>query len=90
MLGDVENFISTRRQVSQVPAFLLSSAARSFSLMALCQLSDEDAYNMFRPLRWPDNDSAPVCLRRRRKGRIGRGWCELMKVCRGKRRKRWG
>lgn len=41
--------------------FLLSSAARTFSLMALCQLSDEDAYNMFRRLRWPDNDGAPVC-----------------------------
>lgn len=41
--------------------FLLSSAARTFSLMALCQLSHEDAYNMFRRLRWPDNDGAPVC-----------------------------
>jgi transposase-like protein len=41
--------------------FLLSSAARTFSLMALCQLSDEDAYNMFRRQRWPDNDGAPVC-----------------------------
>jgi transposase-like protein len=41
--------------------FLLSSAARTFSLMALCQLSDEDAYDMFRRLRWPDNDGAPVC-----------------------------
>ena len=41
--------------------FLLSSAARTFSLMALCRLSDEDAYNTFRRLRWPDNDGAPVC-----------------------------
>jgi len=41
--------------------FLLSSAARTFSLMGLCQLSDEDAYNMFRRLRWPDGDGSPVC-----------------------------
>ena len=41
--------------------FLLSSAARTFSLMAVCRLSDEDAYNTFRRLRWPDNDGAPVC-----------------------------
>lgn len=41
--------------------FLLSSATRTFSLMALCQLSDEDAYSMFRRLRWPDSDGAPVC-----------------------------
>ena len=54
-----------RRHSTPVPLmsqhFLLSSAARTFSLMALCQLSDEDAYNMFRRLRWPDNDGAPVC-----------------------------
>ena len=24
-------------------------------------VSDEDAYNTFRRLRWPDNDGAPVC-----------------------------
>jgi transposase-like protein len=41
--------------------FLLSSAARTFSLMALCRLSDEDAYNTFRRLRWPASDGAPVC-----------------------------
>src|SRR4051794_9989363 len=41
--------------------FLLSSAARTFSLMAFCQLPDEDAYNTFRRLRWPDNGGAPVC-----------------------------
>ena len=29
--------------------------------MALCQLSDEDAYDLFCRLRWPNNDGAPVC-----------------------------
>jgi hypothetical protein len=29
--------------------------------MALCQLSDEAAYDLFRRLRWPDSDGAPVC-----------------------------
>jgi transposase-like protein len=41
--------------------FLLSPAARTLSLMALCQLSDEAAYDLFRRLRWPDSDGAPVC-----------------------------
>ena len=41
--------------------FLLSPAARTLSLMALCQLSDEDAYILFRRLRWPDTDGSPVC-----------------------------
>jgi transposase-like protein len=40
--------------------FLLSSAARTLSLMVLCQLSDEAAYQ-FRRLRWPDTDGSPVC-----------------------------
>jgi Transposase zinc-ribbon domain len=41
--------------------FLLSPAARTLSLMALCQLSDEAAYDLFRRLRWPDSGGAPVC-----------------------------
>jgi transposase-like protein len=41
--------------------FLLSPAARTLSLMALCQLSDEAAYDLFRRLRWPDTDGSPVC-----------------------------
>jgi transposase-like protein len=41
--------------------FLLSPAARTLSLMALCQLSDETAYDLFRHLRWPDSEGAPVC-----------------------------
>ena len=41
--------------------FLLSPAARTLSLMALCQLSDEAAYDLFRRLRWADTDGSPVC-----------------------------
>ena len=41
--------------------FLLSAAARTFSLMALCQLSEEAAYNMLCRMRWPETDGAPVC-----------------------------
>jgi transposase-like protein len=41
--------------------FLLSAAARTFSLMGLCQLSEESAYKMFCRLRWPETDGSPVC-----------------------------
>jgi hypothetical protein len=43
--------------------FLLSAAARTFSLMALCQVSEEGAYEMFCRMRWPETDGAPVCPR---------------------------
>jgi hypothetical protein len=41
--------------------FLLSAAARTFSLMALCQLSEETAYKIFCRMLWPETDGAPVC-----------------------------
>jgi transposase-like protein len=41
--------------------FLLSAAARTFSLMALCQVSEEGAYEMFCRMRWPETNGAPVC-----------------------------
>src|ERR1019366_9033889 len=48
--------------------FLMSAAARTLSLVDLCDLSEEAAHQMFRRMRWPDIEGAPVCpnwLRRR-------------------------
>lgn len=41
--------------------FLMSAAARTLSLIDLCELSEESAHQMFRKMRWPDTDGAPVC-----------------------------
>jgi transposase-like protein len=41
--------------------FLLSAAARTLSLVDLCDLSEEAAHQMFRQMRWPDTEGAPVC-----------------------------
>jgi Transposase zinc-ribbon domain len=41
--------------------FLISAAARTLSLIDLCDLSEEAAHQMFRRMRWPDTDGAPVC-----------------------------
>jgi transposase-like protein len=41
--------------------FLLSAAARSLSLLDLCNLSEEAAHQMFCEMRWPDTGGAPVC-----------------------------
>jgi transposase-like protein len=41
--------------------FLLSAAARTISLVALCQLPEETAYKVFCWMRWPETDGSPVC-----------------------------
>jgi hypothetical protein len=41
--------------------FLMSAAARTLSLVDLCDLSEEAAHQMFRRMRWPDTEGAPVC-----------------------------
>jgi hypothetical protein len=43
--------------------FLLSRAAKSLSLGAIFRMSDADAETMFRKVRWPETDGAPVCPR---------------------------
>lgn len=43
--------------------FLLSSAARSFSLAKVARMSDEEAHDAFRNIRWCDTGGAPVCPR---------------------------
>jgi transposase-like protein len=43
--------------------FLLSAAARTLSLKQIYQAGEEAAYAMFRKLRWPETDGAPVCPR---------------------------
>ena len=39
--------------------FLLSAKARSFSLMQIFRLSDDEAWELFKEARWPDGE--PVC-----------------------------
>ena len=43
--------------------FLLSSAARSLSLATVARMSDEEAWDAFRLIRWSDTQGEPVCPR---------------------------
>lgn len=43
--------------------FLLSSAARTLSLASVARMSDEEAYDAFRMIRWSDNGGEPYCPR---------------------------
>ena len=41
--------------------FLMSAAARTLSLVDLCDLSEDAAHKMLCGMRWPDTDGAPIC-----------------------------
>ena len=41
--------------------FLLSSAARSLSLAKVARMSDDEARDAFRMIRWASTEGAPVC-----------------------------
>jgi ribosomal protein L37AE/L43A len=41
--------------------FLLSKAARSLSIAQVARLSDEEARDTFRRIRWADTNGEPVC-----------------------------
>src|SRR5271170_5317842 len=41
--------------------FLLSSAARSLSLAAVARMTDEEAFDAFKCIRWSDNAGEPYC-----------------------------
>jgi hypothetical protein len=41
--------------------FLMSAAARTLSLVDLCDLSKDAAHKMLCEMRWEDTDGAPVC-----------------------------
>jgi len=43
--------------------FLLSSAARTLSLAKVMRLSDAEAYDTFKAIRWAENGGEPVCPR---------------------------
>ena len=43
--------------------FLLSSAARSLSLAKVARMSDEEARDAFRLIRWAATEGQPVCPR---------------------------
>jgi transposase-like protein len=43
--------------------FLLSSAARTLSLASVARMTDEEAYEAFRLIRWSDTKGDPVCPR---------------------------
>jgi hypothetical protein len=42
--------------------FLLSAAARSISLRQVLRMEEAEAWRVFRKIRWPDTNGAPVCL----------------------------
>ena len=41
--------------------FLMSAAARTLSLVDLCDLSEAAAHKMLCEMRWADTDGSPVC-----------------------------
>jgi hypothetical protein len=41
--------------------FLLTAAARSLSLAQVARMSDEEARDTFKRLRWTETDGEPVC-----------------------------
>ena len=41
--------------------YLLSAEARSFSLMQIMRLSDDEAFEMFKDARWPQGVACPCC-----------------------------
>lgn len=41
--------------------FLLSSAARTLSLASVARMTDEEAHEAFRQIRWSDNAGQPYC-----------------------------
>lgn len=41
--------------------FLLSAAARTLSLVKVMRMSDVEAYEAFKAIRWDDNDGEPYC-----------------------------
>ncbi|HEX2526588.1 MAG TPA: IS1595 family transposase [Geminicoccus sp.] len=43
--------------------FLLSAAARTLSLVRVARMTDEEAYDVFRKLRWQDTKGEAVCPR---------------------------
>src|ERR1700759_593887 len=43
--------------------FLLSAAARTLSLAKVLRMSDDQAFEAFKSLRWTENEGAPVCPR---------------------------
>jgi transposase-like protein len=43
--------------------FLLSAAARTLSLGQIMRLDEAEAWQVFRKVRWPDTNGAPVCPR---------------------------
>ncbi|MBL28925.1 MAG: IS1595 family transposase, partial [Rhodospirillaceae bacterium] len=43
--------------------FLLSAEARTLSLVKVMRLSDAEAYETFKNVRWAGNDGEPVCPR---------------------------
>ena len=45
-----------------VQHFLMSAAARTLSLIDLCDLSEDAAHMMLCSMRWPDSDGALICL----------------------------
>ena len=41
--------------------YLLSAKARSFSLLEIARLSDDEAFDMFKDARWPEGVKCPKC-----------------------------
>jgi transposase-like protein len=59
MVGQSEAF--RKRGPSQGQHFLLSAAAHSLSLIRVARLTDDQAFRLFKRLRWIETNGAPIC-----------------------------
>ncbi|MCP4602769.1 MAG: IS1595 family transposase [Proteobacteria bacterium] len=56
------NRVINNDDVGKMPQhFLKCSRARSLSVKEVMRMTEEDAFDLFRKLRWPDSDGKPIC-----------------------------
>ena len=43
--------------------FLVTKKARTISLRAVFRMSEDEAHEFFKKMRWPETDGEPICPR---------------------------
>src|SRR5260370_34092445 len=54
-------YLNGNRWGNMTQHFLLSAKARTLSLSAVARLSDDEALETFKAIRWASNDGKPYC-----------------------------
>ena len=55
--------VTSNMVINMAQHFLLSAKARTLSLVKVMRLSDENAYSVFKEVRWAETDGEPSCPR---------------------------